>query len=139
MAVGRKTLWAGRVVSALPILIMGLSGILKLAGGPQMLKDWDAFGYPRSALVPIGIVELACALVYAIPRTSVLGAVLVTGYLGGAVATHVRVSQAVWFGPALLGAFAWLGLFLRDPRLRALLPLRRDSRAGGPDGVKLPP
>jgi DoxX-like protein len=125
VTVGRKSLWAGRIVSALPIFMMGLSGVLKLAGGPQMMKDWGAFGYPPGALVPIGVVELACALVYAIPPTSVLGAVLVTGYLGGAVATHVRVSQAVWFAPALLGVLAWLGLFLRDPRIRELLPLRR--------------
>jgi DoxX-like family len=125
VTVGRKALWAGRVVSALPVFMMGLSGVLKLAGGPQMMKDWAAFGYPPSALLPIGLVELACALVYVIPQTSVLGAVLVTGYLGGAVATHVRVSQVVWFGPALLGVLAWLGLFLRDPRIRQLLPLRR--------------
>jgi hypothetical protein len=125
VGVGRKALWAGRVVSAFPILMMGLSSVFKLAGGAQMMKDWAMFGYPPSTLVPIGIVELSCALLYAIPRTSVLGAVLVTSYLGGAVATHVRVSQAVWFGPALLGVFAWLGLYLRDPRVRALMPLRR--------------
>lgn len=124
VAPSRKAIWAGRIVSAIPVLMMGLSSIFKLVGGSQMLKDWDAFGYPRSALVPIGILELACAIVYAIPRTSVLGAILVTGYLGGAVATHVRVSQPVWPGPALLGVLAWLGLYLRDRRLRALLPLR---------------
>ncbi|HTN52662.1 MAG TPA: DoxX family protein [Anaeromyxobacter sp.] len=125
-AAGRKTLWVGRVVSALPILMMLLSGVLKLAGGPQMAKDWASFGYPPSTLVPIGVTEIACAILYLIPRTSVLGAVLVTGYLGGAVATHVRVSQLVFPAPALLGVLAWLGLFLRDPRLRALLPLRRE-------------
>ncbi len=122
----RKALWAGRVVSALPVLMMMLSGCLKLAGGPEMAKNWASFGYPPGTLVPIGVTEIACALVYAIPGTSVLGAVLVTGYLGGAVATHVRVSQVTWFAPALLGTVAWLGLYLRDPRLRALLPLRRD-------------
>jgi DoxX-like family len=125
-SVGKRALWAGRVVSALPVLMLGLSGALKLAGGPQMMKDWSAFGYPPSTLLPIGVAEIACALLYAIPRTSVLGAVLVTGYLGGAVATHVRVLQAVFPAPAILGALAWLGLFLRDPRLRELLPLRRD-------------
>jgi len=123
--VGRKALWAGRVMSAIPVLMMGLSGFFKLGGGPQMLKDWAGFGYPQSTLVPVGVTEVACALLYAIPQTSLLGAVLVTGYLGGAVATHVRVLQSVWFAPALLGAVAWLGLFLREPRLRALLPLRR--------------
>jgi DoxX-like protein len=127
VTVGKKTLWAGRVVSALPVLMMALSATFKLVGGSQMLKDWDAFGYPRGTLVPIGVLELACALLYAIPRTSALGAILVTGYLGGAVATHVRASQVVWPGPALLGVLAWLGLYLRDARLRALLPLRRDA------------
>jgi hypothetical protein len=125
--VSSKAIWAGRVVSAIPVFMMGLSGILKLAGGARMTADWAAFGYPQSALFPIGVTELACALVYAIPRTSVLGAVLVAGYLGGAVATHVRLSQPVWPAPLLLGVLAWLGLYLRDPRLRELLPLRRAS------------
>jgi hypothetical protein len=124
----RKAIWAGRVVSAIPVFMLGLSGVFKLAGGPRMTTDWASFGYPLSALFPIGVTELACALLYAIPRTSVLGAILVTGYLGGAVATHVRLLQPVWPAPALLGALAWLGLYLRDPRLRELLPLRRLSR-----------
>ena len=125
--VSRK-IWAGRVVSAIPVFMMGLSGVLKLAGGERMTADWAAFGYPHSALIPIGVTELTCALVYVIPRTSVLGAVLVAGYLGGAVATHVRLLQPVWPGPLLLGVLAWLGLWLRDPRLRELLPVRRTSR-----------
>jgi DoxX-like family len=124
--VGRRTLWAGRIVSAIPVLMLLLSGAFKLAGGPQMERDWASFGYPLGALVPIGITEVACALLLALPRTSVLGAVLVSGYLGGAVATHVRVADSWFLAPAILGALAWLGLFLRDPRLRALLPLRRD-------------
>jgi hypothetical protein len=132
--VGRKALWAGRVVSAIPVLMMALSGVFKLGGGPQMAKDWAALGYPPSALLPVGVAEIACALLYAVPRTSVLGAVLVTGYLGGAVATHVRVLQAVFPAPAILGALAWLGLYLRDPRLRALLPLRQDATYRGLHG-----
>lgn len=128
--VGNGTRWAGRVLSAIPVLLMVMSGTFKLVGGvtgsPQMLASWTHLGYPPAALLPIGVLEIACAFVYAFPPTAVLGAVLVTGYLGGAVATHVRVSEAVWFAPALLGALAWLGLYLRDPRLRALLPLRSD-------------
>lgn len=126
---GKSTSWAGRIVSAIPVLVMVMSGGFKLVGGltgsKQLLEGWAQSGYPLGALLPIGVVEIGCALVYAFPRTSVLGAVLVTGYLGGAVATHVRLSQDVWVAPALLGALAWLGLYLRDPRLRALLPLRR--------------
>jgi hypothetical protein len=129
---GTGTLWAGRVATALPVLMLAMSGTFKLVGGAQMAKDWATFGYPAGALVPIGVTELACALLFAIPRTSVLGAILVTGYLGGAVATHVRVSEAAFVAPAILGAVAWLGLYLRDPRLRALLPLRRDPAATPP-------
>lgn len=123
--IGKKALWGGRIASAIPVLMMAMSASFKLAGGEQMMKDWARFGYPAGALVPVGITELACAVLYLIPRTSALGAILVTGYLGGAVATHVRMSEPVWPAPALLGALAWLGLWLRDPRLRALLPLRR--------------
>jgi hypothetical protein len=122
-----KAIWAGRVASAIPVFMLALSGFLKLAGGEQMLKDWAIFGYPVSVLAPIGVTEILCAVLYAIPRTSVLGAVLVTGYLGGAVATHVRILQPVFPAPAVLGALAWLGLYLRDPRVRALLPLRRGA------------
>jgi hypothetical protein len=125
--VGKKTRWAGRILSAIPVLMLLLSGTFKLVGGAQMEKDWTRFGYPLGTLVPIGLTELACALLFAFPRTSVLGAVLMTGYLGGAVATHVRVSDfSVFLAPAILGALGWLGVYLRDPRLRALLPLRRD-------------
>jgi hypothetical protein len=127
---GKGAIWAGRLASALPVLMMGMSGIFKLTGAythsPEMVGNWTKFGFPLGTLLPIGIVELACVAIYLVPRTAVLGAILVTGYLGGAVVTHVRMGESVWIAPALLGAVAWLGLFLRDPRLRALLPLRQD-------------
>jgi hypothetical protein len=125
--VGKKALWGGRVASAVPVFMLVLSGVFKLAGGEKMHADWTAFGYPLSALAPIGAVEILCAILYVVPRTSVLGAVLVTGYLGGAIATHVRVSQPVWIAPFFLGVLAWFGLWLRDPRLKALLPLKTDG------------
>jgi hypothetical protein len=117
-------LWTGRVLTALSILAM-LSGIgMKLSHASPVLAMWTPkFGYPESLLTTIGVVELLCVVLYAIPRTSVLGAILITGYLGGAVATHVRVSDVfVW--PLMLGIFVWAGLFLRDPRVRALITLR---------------
>ena len=82
------------------------------------------FGYPAKALVPLGVLELICTILYAWPRASMLGAVLLTGYLGGAVATHVRISEP-FYSPVILGVLVWLGLYLRDPRLRGLLPLRK--------------
>lgn len=124
---GKGMLWGGRIFTAIPVLLMAMSGVMKLARPPQVVEGFvGKFGYPASAIVPIGLVELACIVLYAIPRTSVLGAILVTGYLGGATATHVRVSDA-WVAPVLVGVMAWGGLFLRDERLRRLLPLRRDS------------
>jgi hypothetical protein len=124
-SVPKKTLWAGRIVSALPALMLLFSGVLKLAKAP-VVAEFARLGYPESVILGIGILELACMVVYIIPRTSVLGAILLTGYLGGAVATHVRVGDPLFnvIIPAVLGALAWGGLYLRDVRLRALLPLR---------------
>lgn len=124
---GKGILWAGRIASAVPVVMLAMSAAMKLARTPSTLEGWTRFGYPAGALIPIGVVELACAVLYAIPRTAVLGAILVTGYLGGATATHVRAGEAVFVAPVVLGVIAWGGLFLRDPRLRALLPLRRDG------------
>lgn len=129
---GRGVLWTGRVVSALTVLALAMSGGFKLVGAftgnQDLMQNWTSSGYPPSTLLPIGFVEVACALVYAYPPSAMLGAVLVTGYLGGAVATHVRMSQGVWVAPFFLGVLAWLGLFLRDARVRALLPLRERER-----------
>jgi hypothetical protein len=83
------------------------------------------FGYPDHLIRYIGVLEVACTIVYLIPRTAVLGAILVTGYLGGATATNVRVEDPSFIGPVLAGVFAWAGLYLRDGRLSALTPLRR--------------
>ncbi len=124
---GRIAIWAGRILGAVPVLAMAMSAGMKLLRTPQVLESWATFGYPEGALLAVGVVELACAVVYAIPRTAVLGAILVTGFLGGATATHVRAGQAAFVAPVLLGVLAWAGLFLRDPRLRALLPLRRKA------------
>jgi hypothetical protein len=120
-------IWASRLLSAVPVLMMGLSGVMKVTSVAEVVKDFGGrFGFPAGTLVPIGVLELTCTILYLVPRTAVLGAVLVTGYLGGAVVSHVRIGEtAVALAPFLLGVFAWGGLYLRDPRLRALLPLRR--------------
>jgi len=101
------------------------SASLKFARPPQVVDQFSGrFGYPASLLLPLGIIEISCALLYAIPRTAVLGAILMTGYLGGAIATHVRILDSGFVTGLVLGIFAWGGLFLRDARLRVLLPLR---------------
>ena len=116
--------WTGRVISVLVILMMTFSAVMKFMNLPDVAKQMKDLGYPAGLTFILGIVEISCVILYAIPQTSVLGAVLLTGYLGGAVATHVRVNEN-FAGPAIGGVLVWLGLFLRDPRIRALLPIRR--------------
>ena len=123
-SISKKMIWAGRIMSALPVLMLLLSGVMKLVKPAAVVEGFARLGYPESLTVGIGIVELACAALYVVPRTSVLGAILLTAYLGGATATHVRIGEP-FFMPILLGVLVWGGLFLRDERLRALLPLRQ--------------
>jgi hypothetical protein len=119
--------WVGLGLSALAGLGLIASGAMKLSRSPEVMKGFvEHFGYSAGVITPIAVVELLCAILYLVPQTSVLGAVLVTGYLGGAVATHVRVGEA-FLSPVVLGVLAWLGLFLREERLRALLPLRKNA------------
>ena len=119
----KKTLWAGRIMSALPALMLLFSGVMKLVKPPSVMEGFTRLGYPESLALGIGIVELACVIVSLIPRTSILGAILLTGYLGGATATHLRIGEP-FFMPIILGVLVWGGLFLRDDRVRALIPLR---------------
>jgi hypothetical protein len=119
----KKMLWAGRILSALPVLLIVFTGMFGLLKPTSASQGFAHYGYPDGALWPIFIVELVCALVYAIPRTSVLGAILLTGYFGGATATHVWVGEP-FFIPVIVGSVVWLGVYLRDNRLRELVPLR---------------
>ena len=121
--VSKKMLWAGCIISVLPVLMLLFSGVMKLMKPPSVVEGFVRLGYPEGLALGIGVVELACAALYVIPRTSVLGAILLTGYLGGATATHVRIGEP-FFAPIVLGVLVWGGLFLRDARLRALLSLR---------------
>jgi DoxX-like protein len=124
VAVSKKMLWTGLIISALPVLLLVFSGVLKLIKPAVVVEEFARLGYPESLVVGIGILELSCTVVYLIPRSSVLGAILLTGYLGGAVATHVRIGDP-FFNPIIPGILVWVGLFLRDNRLRALIPLQR--------------
>ena len=124
-----KALWAGRIMSGFVVLFLLVDAGFKLIR-PLPAPAVEAFGklgYPAEFAGGIGILLLACVAVYLIPRTSVLGAILLTGYLGGAVASHVRVGDP-WFSHALfpvyVGLLVWGGLYFREPRLRAVIPLR---------------
>jgi hypothetical protein len=122
--VSKKIVWGGYIMSALPVLLLLFSGVMKLMKPASIVEGFARFGYPESLILGIGILELACTVVYIIPRTSILGAILLTGYLGGAIATQVRVGDP-FFMTIVLGVLVWGGLFLRDSWLRALIPLRK--------------
>jgi len=121
-------LWTGRIMSALPALFLFMDGVGKLVKPAPVVEGTVQLGYPESVLLGLGIVLLTCTSLYVIPRTAVLGAILLTGYLGGAVATHVRVGSPLFshiLFPVYIAVLIWGGLYLRDERLRALIPLRR--------------
>ena len=122
--ISKKSIRAGYIVSGLVVLFLCADALMKVLK-TQLAVEGDArLGYPESTVFGIGVVLLFCTLLYAIPRTSIFGAILLTGYLGGAVATHVRVGNP-WLGyvlfPVYIGVLIWGGLFLRDRRIRALL------------------
>jgi hypothetical protein len=127
-AISSKAIWAGRVMSGIVILFLLLDGAMKLIPLDVVLKASEPLGIPGSLARTLGVLTLVCTLLYAFPRTAVLGAILLTGYLGGAVSAHLRVGDPLFthvlFG-VYLGLMAWGGLYLRDARLRALIPLQR--------------
>jgi hypothetical protein len=120
--------WAGWVVSAAPVLILLMSARWKLTFDPWYVQEWGRLGWAADALPRIGLVQLTCVALYLIPRTSVLGAVLLTGYLGGAMSQYVRLGEPYpVMVPLTTALLAWAGLYLREERLRSLLPLRRKA------------
>ena len=121
-----RLVWTGRVVSSLGALPFVPSAAMKLLRHPEVAKGMAHLQLPESMILQLGILELLCVVVYAVPRTAVLGAILLTGYLGGAMLTHLRIGEPVYMH-VVLGVLVWLGLFLREPRLRELLPLRKAS------------
>ena len=125
----RWMVWAGWILTAMAVSVFVWSGYMKLTGNPGYVAEWERLGYSVSALRTIGLLQLTCLTLYLIPRTSVLGVVLLTGYLGGAISSYVRIGE-----PAFANAFqvtiallAWGGLYLREERLWSLLPFRRDA------------
>jgi len=121
--VSKTNLWAGRIISTLVVLFLLFDAVAKLMKIAPVLQAFTQLGFSTSLAVPIGAVLLVCTILYVIPPTSILGAILLTAYLGGATVTHVRAGQPFYF-PVIFGVLVWGGLYLRENRLRALIPLR---------------
>ena len=123
VAASGRVVWIGRVISVLPCLLFIFSAFLKLKDGPEVLNGFAHLGIPASMMMPLAILEISCVVIYLIPATSVLGAILLTGYVGGAICTHWRVGDP-FYAQIALGILVWLGLYLREDRLKPLIPLR---------------
>ncbi len=125
--ISNKTIWAGRILTGVVTLALVGSAITKIAGVPKVVDGLTRAGIPASAIVPIAALELTCLALYLFPRTAVLGAFLITGFLGGATLTHVIGSESV-FPPLLIGLLGLAGAYFRIPELRSLLPLINDKK-----------
>jgi hypothetical protein len=124
----KRRLWVGRIMAGFVVLFLLIDGVMKLIKPPPVVQATVELGYPESSIIGLGIVLLTCVVLYVIPKTSLLGAILLTGYLGGAVATHVRVGSPLFthtLFPVYLGALVWGGLFLRDRRMSMLIRLQK--------------
>lgn len=117
--------WTGRVLSFLPVLMMAIGILSIFLDRAAAVQGMAKFGWQENRLTLMLVLEIGSALVYLFPRTAVLGAILMTGYFGGAMATHLRIGDPGWPLALICGILVWLGLYLRDPRLRALVPFRR--------------
>jgi len=124
----RAALWTGRTLTALAVLFLFVDSVAKVLEIPPVVEGSAQLGYPASTVFPIGVILLVCVAIYTVPSTSVFGALLLTGYLGGAIATHVRVANPLLshtLFPVYVAIFVWGGLYLRDARLRAFFPWPR--------------
>lgn len=124
IGVSKGALWAARIISGLVALFLLMDGAMKLVKPAFVVDETMRLGYPERVIVPLGVVLIVCTILYLIPKTAVLGAILLTGYLGGAVATHVRAGEPVFsvVFAIVFGVLVWLGLYLRNPTLRLLIP-----------------
>ncbi len=123
MTASGKIVWVGRGISVLVSLVFLMSAFMKLKAGAEVMQGMAHLGLPESLILPLAILEVSCVVIYLIPATSILGAILLTGYIGGAICTHWRVGDP-FFIQIALGVVVWLGLYLRENRLKALIPLR---------------
>lgn len=125
-SISKTALWTGRVMSALPVLLILMSSVMKLMKMAPVVEGFAKAGLSEHLILPVGIIELTCVIVYLIPRTAVLGAILITGLLGGATVTTLRIADPTYPMPVILGMLAWGGLYMRDLRVRELIPLRKN-------------
>jgi DoxX-like protein len=123
----KAMVWSGYIISALPVLALLFAGGIKLTKSASMVQGMAQYGFPANLVLVIGILEVACTIIYVIPRTAVLGAILMTAFLGGATVANVRVGNPSYVVTVVLGILVWLGLYLRDGRVRELIPLRRNE------------
>ncbi len=126
----RKAVWTGRVLSGLAVLFLLFDAGVKVLEHPMAVQGTAELGYPQAVIFGLGTLQLVCLAVYLVPRTAALGAVLWTGYFGGAVATHVRIGHPLFshvLFPVYVAALLWAGLWLRDERLRSVLPVRAST------------
>jgi hypothetical protein len=130
VTISKPTLWTSRVLSALPVLLILFGSVLKLMKTASVIEGFARSGVPEKLILPVGLIELTCVVVYLIPRTAVLGAILMTALLGGATITGLRIADPTYPMPVILGMMAWGGLYLRDVRLRELIPLRKSTSEG---------
>jgi hypothetical protein len=119
-----KIVWTGRVITVLVSLLFLFSAAMKFMGGAEVKEGMTHLGLSESMIIPLGILEAACTVIYLIPATSVLGAILLAGYIGGAICTHWRVGDP-FLPQVAVGLVIWLGIYLREPRLKALIPIRK--------------
>lgn len=124
MAAGGRIVWVGWIITVVLSLLLLFSAVMKLVGGPEVREGLAHLGLPERLVVPLAILEVACTVVYLVPATSVLGAILLAGYMGGAICTHWRVGDP-FYVQILVAILIWVGIYLREPRLHALIPLRR--------------
>jgi hypothetical protein len=126
--VSTRSLWAGRIITGLGVLFLVFDGVIHVLKITPVVEAFGQLGYPLGVARSLGIIELVCIALYVIPRTSILGAILLTGYLGGAIASQVRVGApllSTTLFPVYVALFVWGGLYLRDDRVRTMIPLRR--------------
>ena len=121
----KAAFWTGWVLTAIPSMMLLSGAVFAWMRSPQVVEGTSAVGWNPSLLPVLGTLEFVCVLLFVIPRTAVFGALLLTAYFGGAVATHVRIGQSTWYGAVIMGIVVWAAMLLREPRLRSVLPLRQ--------------